>query len=187
MACGSPGRSCVGIRLDIPLRTSNRLKSTHLTFRFLFVYPCYMVGLCVQRHQLPTRSVEIFCPSMLRRQSYKFEGRPNGEQLRHLRRFAGACRFVYNKALALNKERNEKKEKRLGYASLCAQLPKWKTEFAWLSDVPAQAFQQSLKDLERGFTNFFEKRAEFPEFHSRSCTAELPTSERILCTSHRTT
>jgi len=71
------------------------------------------------------------------------------------------------KALALNKERYEKKEKRFGYAGLCALLLRWKTEFAWLSDVPAQALQQSLKDLERGFTNFFEKRAEFPEFHKK--------------------
>src|SRR5215469_9447288 len=74
---------------------------------------------------------------MLRKRGYKFEARPNDEQLRNLRRFAGACRFVYNKALALKKERYEKKEKRLGYAGLCALLPKWKTEFAWLSDVPA--------------------------------------------------
>jgi len=104
---------------------------------------------------------------MLRREGYKFEARANGEQLRNLRRFAGACRFVYNKALALNKEQYEKKEKRLGYASTCALLPRWKTEFAWLSDVPAQALQQSLKDLEHGFTNFFEKRAEFPDFHKK--------------------
>src|SRR5215472_9480831 len=104
---------------------------------------------------------------MLRKQGYKFEARPNGEQLRNLRRFAGACRFVYNKALALDKEQYEKKEKRLGYAGLSALLPRWKTEFAWLSDVPAQALQQSLKDLERAFTNFFEKRADFPEFHKK--------------------
>src|SRR5215470_8360363 len=104
---------------------------------------------------------------MLRKQSYKFEAQPNGEQLRNLRRFAGACRFVYNKALALNKEQYEKKEKRLGYADLCALLPRWKAEFAWLSDGPAQALQQSLKDLERGFTNFFEKRANFPDFHKK--------------------
>jgi putative transposase len=104
---------------------------------------------------------------MVRRQGYKFEARPTGEQLRNLRRFAGACRFVYNKALALNKEQYKKKEKRLGYADLCALLPRWKTEFAWLSDVPAQALQQSLKDLERGFTNFFEKRVNFPDFHKK--------------------
>jgi putative transposase len=104
---------------------------------------------------------------MLRRQGYKFEAQPNGEQLRNLRRFAGACRLVYNKALALNKEMYEKKENPLGYTDLCALLPRWKTEFVWLCDVPAQALQQSLKNLERGFTNFFEKRADFPEFHKK--------------------
>jgi Helix-turn-helix domain len=43
---------------------------------------------------------------LLRRQGYKFALlRPNGEQIRNMRRFAGARRFVFNKALALNNER----------------------------------------------------------------------------------
>ena len=62
---------------------------------------------------------------MLRRQAYQFELRPNGEQLRNLRQFAGSCRFVYNKALALNTERYNQKEKHLGYAGLCARCPVW--------------------------------------------------------------
>lgn len=37
---------------------------------------------------------------MKRLQAYKFELMPDGEQQRQMRRFAGACRFVYNKALA---------------------------------------------------------------------------------------
>jgi len=37
---------------------------------------------------------------MLRRQAYRFELRPSGQQLRNLRQFAGSCRFVYIKALA---------------------------------------------------------------------------------------
>jgi transposase len=69
---------------------------------------------------------------MLRWQAYKFELMPNGEQVRNMRQFAGSCRFVYNKALALNKERYEKKEKRLGYAGLCALLPAWKIEHPFL-------------------------------------------------------
>ena len=75
-------------------------------------------------------------------QAFQFEGMPNGEQLRNLRQFAGSCRFVYNKALALNRERYEKKEQRLGYAKLCALLPNWKLEHPFLSDVPAQALQR---------------------------------------------
>ncbi|WP_311767773.1 helix-turn-helix domain-containing protein [Burkholderia sp. Bp8963] len=33
---------------------------------------------------------------------------PTGEQARDMRRFAGACRFVFNKALALQKARYER-------------------------------------------------------------------------------
>jgi hypothetical protein len=65
---------------------------------------------------------------VLRLQAFQFALRPNGEQLRNLRQFAGSCRFVYNKALALNVSRYEKKEKRLGYADLCALLANWKME-----------------------------------------------------------
>jgi len=39
-----------------------------------------------------------------------------------MRRFAGSCRFVYNKALVLQKERHEKGGKKLGYAGLCRLL-----------------------------------------------------------------
>ena len=104
---------------------------------------------------------------MRRVQGYQFEAMPNGEQLRHLRRFAGSCRFVYNQALALNQNRYEAKEKRLGYADLCALLPQWKLAHPWLADTPAQALQQSLKDLERAYTNFVTKQADFPDFHKK--------------------
>jgi transposase len=83
---------------------------------------------------------------VLRRQAFQFDLRPNGQQLRNLRQFAGSCRLVYNQALALNLERYEKKEKRLGYAGLCALLANWKMEHEFLSAVPAQALQQSLKN-----------------------------------------
>ena len=104
---------------------------------------------------------------MLRLQAFKFELQPGGEQLRNLRQFAGSCRFVYNKGLALNLERYEKKEQRLGYAGLCALLPNWKIEHEFLSEVPAQALQQALKNLERAYTNFFQKRADFPKFKKK--------------------
>ena len=105
--------------------------------------------------------------TMLRLQAYQFALLPHGEQIRRLRQFAGSCRFVYNKALALNTERYLKKEKRLGYAGLCALLPTWKIEHLFLSDVPAQALQQALQNLERAYSNFFKKRADSPKFHKK--------------------
>ena len=106
---------------------------------------------------------------MQRLQAYKFELRPNGEQERNVRRFAGSCRFVYNKALALQQERHKAGEKKLGYAGLCTLLTEWKTqaEMLWLSETPSQALQQALKNLERAYKNFFEKRADFPRFKKK--------------------
>jgi putative transposase len=37
---------------------------------------------------------------VIRRQAYKFQLKTNGVQARQMRGFAGACRFVYNQALA---------------------------------------------------------------------------------------
>ncbi|MDY7017986.1 MAG: transposase [Nitrospirota bacterium] len=107
---------------------------------------------------------------MKRLQAYKFQLRPSGDQQRQMRRFAGSCRFVFNKALALQKERHEQGEKKLGYAGLCKLLTWWRnsTETAWLSDAPVHPLQQTLKDLERAYSNFFAKRAEFPRFKKKS-------------------
>lgn len=86
-----------------------------------------------------------------------------------MRRFAGSCRFVFNEALRLQKERYERGEKKLGYAGLCKLLTEWRnsTETAWLADAPVHPLQQTLKDLERAYANFFAKRADFPRFKKK--------------------
>ncbi|WP_373331831.1 RNA-guided endonuclease InsQ/TnpB family protein [Thiopseudomonas alkaliphila] len=106
---------------------------------------------------------------MRRLQAYKYELRPDGQQERQMRRFAGSCRFVFNKALALQKERYEQGEKKLGYAGLCKLLTEWRnsSETAWLADAPVHPLQQTLKDLERAYSNFFAKRADFPRFKKK--------------------
>ena len=106
---------------------------------------------------------------MNRLQAYKYELQPNGEQQRNMRRFVGSCRFVFNKALAIQKARYEQGEKKLGYAGLCKSLTEWKAqaETIWLKETPSQALQQTLKDLERAYINFFAKRADFPRFKKK--------------------
>ena len=86
-----------------------------------------------------------------------------------MRRFAGSCRFVFNKALALQKARYEQGEKKLGYAGLCKLLTEWRNsaETAWLADAPVHPLQQTLKDLERAYSNFFARRADFPRFKKK--------------------
>ncbi|RZU99117.1 RNA-guided endonuclease InsQ/TnpB family protein [Spiribacter vilamensis] len=106
---------------------------------------------------------------MQRLQAFKFQLRPNGHQEKMARRFAGSSRFVYNRALALQKARHESGEKKLGYAGLCKELSAWKqdSQTQWLTHAPSQSLQQALKDLERAYANFFEGRAAPPAFKKR--------------------
>ena len=106
---------------------------------------------------------------MERLQAYKYELRPDGQQERQMRRFAGSCRFVFNKALALQQTRHEQGEKKLSYAGLCTALTEWKAqpETLWLKQTHSQPLQQTLKDLERAYVNFFEQRADFPRFKKK--------------------
>ena len=106
---------------------------------------------------------------MQRLQAYRFELKTNGEQQRLMRRFAGSCRFVFNKALALQQDRHKAGEHKLGYAALCKALTEWKTQpqTLWLNETPSQSLQQALKNLERAYKNFFEKRADFPRFKKK--------------------
>ena len=86
-----------------------------------------------------------------------------------MRRFAGACRFGFNRALALQNENHEAGNKYVSYTKMASWLIEWKShpDTQWLKDTPSQPLQQSLKDLERGYKNFFQKRAAFPRFKKR--------------------
>src|SRR5216110_3267424 len=101
-----------------------------------------------------------------RMQAFKFELRTDDTQRRQMRCFAGSCRFVYNRGLALQKAHFEAGEPKLTNFDLCKLLTQWRseTQTSWLKDAPTHPLQQALKDLERAYINFFAKRAELPRF-----------------------
>ncbi len=76
---------------------------------------------------------------------------------------------MFNKALALQQTRHAQGEKKLSYAGLCKALTEWKAqpETLWLKETHSQPLQQTLKDLERAYVNFFEQRADFPRFKKK--------------------
>lgn len=99
------------------------------------------------------------------RQAFKFALMPNGEQIRKMKQFCGCSRFVFNRALAYQNEQYQTdKSFKFSYAKIANLLPTWKKELSWLKDCHSQVLQQSLKDLESAFKNFFQKRADFPKF-----------------------
>jgi len=94
---------------------------------------------------------------------------PIGTQNEALLRQAGACRFVWNWALARRKAYYAEHGKGISKGELSKELTalKSKPETAWLKEVDSQAVQQVLADLDRAYTNFFERRARFPRFKSK--------------------
>ena len=96
---------------------------------------------------------------------------PDGGQERDMRRFAGSCRFVYNKALALQKANHEAGEKFVGYVAMAKHLTAWRNgpDTPWLKDAPCHPLQHALKDLEKAYKNFFEKRVAFPKCKRKGC------------------
>jgi putative transposase len=68
---------------------------------------------------------------MERRQAFQFVLMPNGGQRRMIRRFAGSSRFVYNKALALQKEMYELRGKKHARFQLDRLLTLWKKDHPW--------------------------------------------------------
>ena len=105
---------------------------------------------------------------MQRLQAFKYELMPNGEQQRVMRCFAGSCRSVYNKALAWQNEQYQADNSfKFSYYKIANLLPEWKRELVWLKDCHSQVLQQSLKDLESSFKNFFARRVDFPKFKKK--------------------
>ena len=98
----------------------------------------------------------------------KFRAYPNKEQQNLINRTLGCCRLIYNKGLAMRNVSYSNGEK-IGYNQTSAMLTdlKKQADFAFLKDVDSIALQQSLRDLDRGFKNLFEKRARHPQFKSK--------------------
>ena len=97
-----------------------------------------------------------------------------------MRRFAGSCRFVFNKALALQKANYEAGGKFIGYVAMAKLLTDWRNsiETPWLKDAPVHPLQHALKDLERAYKNFFSnvkagRQPGFPRFKRKDSAARL--------------
>ena len=87
----------------------------------------------------------------------------------------GCARYVYNRFLALKKELYASEEKTLNYNGCSQQLTILKKEIEWLKEVDKFALQNSLKNLETAYKNFFadlkkikgKKGVGFPKFKKK--------------------
>ncbi len=108
---------------------------------------------------------------MILRQAFKFRLEPKPVARILLAKFAGCCRLVWNKSLALQKELLEAGKKCVSFSQLCNQLTQWKRqeELVFLSDCHSQPLQQVLKNLARALKEAFNKTnpKRFPRFKKK--------------------
>lgn len=105
------------------------------------------------------------------RKAYKYRLKAKPEQEILVRQHAGCCRFVWNKALALQKERLDSGEKVLRYVEIAKLLTGWKKEeeMVWLAEAQSQTMQQTLKFLDKAIKEAFDKKnpKRFPRFKKK--------------------
>ena len=105
---------------------------------------------------------------------FKYRIYPTKEQEIQLSKTFGSCRFVYNQLLAKKIELYKEEKQPLSYRKCSSLLTKMKKEdYIWLKEVDKFALQNSLKDLDQAYQDFFRrvkqgnKELGFPKFKSK--------------------
>ncbi len=118
-----------------------------------------------------------------RKRAYKYRFYPSFVQAAFLGRSFGAKRFVWNRALALRTQAYAFDGTRLSGEDMINMLPAWKKDpdTEWLNEVSSVVLQQTLRDQDRAFTNFFDSctgtrkgpRVRYPRFKTRNSRKSL--------------
>ena len=104
--------------------------------------------------------------------SYKFRIYPNIKQKELLKDTFGCVRYVYNHFLDEKIEIYKENKKNLTYTEMSKILTQLKNEKAWLKIPDKFSLQNSLKDLDNAYKNFFRRikngeKPGFPKFKSK--------------------
>jgi len=107
---------------------------------------------------------------MIQHKGYKYRIYPNKAQAVILSQFFGCCRFVYNRCLSYRKEVYALEKANVSQYECMRLVTEMRhdPEFVWLASCDSMALQEAVKDLNKAFKNFFEKRAGYPKFHKKS-------------------
>lgn len=99
--------------------------------------------------------------------AYKFRIYPNKKQEILINKTFGCSRFVYNKYLSKKVEVYKNTKETFTYKQCSSDLTNLKKELEWLKEVDKFSLQNSLKDLESAYKNFFKENTGFPKFKSK--------------------
>lgn len=98
----------------------------------------------------------------------KFRLYPNKQQRELISRTFGCCRLVYNNSLAMRKDAFDSGHP-VGYKETSAALTAMKqsADYSFLKEIDSIALQQSLRDLDTAYKNFFKHKSQYPVFKSK--------------------
>lgn len=99
---------------------------------------------------------------------------PYDKQCSTINRIIGCARWLYNHFLEWHQVLYEAEGQYLGYSESSKMLTIIKASPAtqWLSEADKFALQNSLRNLDKAFTNFFEGRAKYPHFKSKRASSQ---------------
>ena len=119
--------------------------------------------------EIPAFSGVICYHVKMTERAYRFRFYPTTEQEDLLRRTMGCVRLVYNKALATRTSGWYERQERIDYNQTSSLLTEWKKQedLDFLNEVSCVPLQQTLRHLNRAFTNFWGQRAKYPNFKKK--------------------
>ena len=92
---------------------------------------------------------------------------PTDEQVHHISGLLGTCRFIYNNLLAYKIHQYNENKHSVSFSELGKQLVNIKSEYEWIRLSHSKVLQQSLINLEKAYSSFFNNGAGFPKFKSK--------------------
>jgi putative transposase len=98
--------------------------------------------------------------------AYQYQLRLKGSQQASFKRWSGALRWLWNKAIGEQQAHRARGEKYANYAQMCKWLTVLRGEpaTAWLAEGPLHPQQQLLKRLDAAYQRFFKKAGGYPKF-----------------------
>ena len=98
--------------------------------------------------------------------SFKYRIYPSEEQQGKLSNYFGVVRLVYNLGLEVKKTAYESTGKSPSSFDLIKQITELRKDYDWVKDCPSQALQQSIRNLDIAYKNFF-KGSGYPKFKNK--------------------
>lgn len=92
---------------------------------------------------------------------------PSNEQVHYISGLLGTCRFIYNNLLTYKIHQYNENKHSVSFSELGKQLVTIKSEYEWIRLSHSKVLQQSLINLEKAYSSFFNNGTGFPKFKSK--------------------